>query len=947
MTGMSREPIRRKVLLLLVIVVTAFGAVLGAETWLRHTLDRQAAALANQRARRTLGRLILTKLDAVHLGWHELAILSDPRRVEVLNSRLASNAADITAALKVLQHGGAYEDVMPVNFGRVDEIREVVVFARLHDGYVIEAIDLTSKVLGIRRVSENLARRVGNRFRVPAGADAGRGTQEILVLLKQGEALVARSGEIANKIFYETHMEIERLERRERAAIRFFNILRFVVVIIVVTVGGGLSVVVVRQIGKLVAERRRARGELTRHRDQLENLVEERTADLVRANEGLEREVAVRKRAEGELRESEQRVRHILNSVQAGVVIIDEQTHRIVYANPAFADLISVDIERMEGRICHEFICPAEQGLCPISDLGQEVDSSERALLTADGERLAVLKTVVPIDLGGRTHLLETVMDLAGIKHAERELKQAKEAAEVANAAKSQFLANVSHEIRTPMNGIIGLTQLVLETELASQQRCDLQMVATSANSLLSIINDILDFSKIEAGKMELEPIPFNLQDIAGEAVSMVRIMATEKGLSLVSHMASDVPADLTGDPGRLLQVLVNLLGNACKFTESGSISLDVDAAGRSRDGVLLHFAVRDTGIGISAKAQKTIFNAFSQGDESTTREYGGTGLGLAICSQLVELMDGRIWIESVEGVGSTFHFTASFGLADPTTAHAAASAHVASDGFDRPLRILLAEDNKVNQTLAVRLLEREGHAVIVAENGVEAIYAMEAQSFDLILMDVQMPEMGGFEATAAIRKKERATGTHTPIIAMTAHAMRGDRQRCIDAGMDEYLAKPIKTAELYAVIRSCAAGDVSADEPMAVSQPSAADPLDMPLNASEALANTGNSIEILAEIVQTFLDDLPDRVEEMAVAIAGGRADALQRNAHALKGAAVTLHADRTRELAARIETLGCEDQLEEAAKVFESLRAELDRLTEYLRTNRWRAALPAAGGS
>jgi len=673
--------------------------------------------------------------------------------------------------------------------------------------------------------------------------------------------------------------------------------------------------------------------------------LEEMAANLGYALHGL-RERRERERIDAELRGLKEFNENIVRSLAEGIILEDAKG-MITFANPTIERLLGYQTGRLVGLNTKALIAPEEIARVRAKTKSRKtttLEHYETVLVTEDGRSIPVLVSAQSLFEHGRFRgVLAAVTDITGPKRIEEELLRSREEAQSASRAKSEFLANMSHEIRTPMNGIIGMIELALDSGLTPEQRDFLNAARASAESLLTILNDVLDFSKIEARMVEFEPIPFALHDSITDIAASLAGVAHKKGLELACRVPPSLPADVVGDIGRLRQIIVNLLSNAIKFTEKGEVVVTVEEESRTEDEILLHFAVRDTGIGIPKSKQQAVFNAFVQADGSTTRKYGGTGLGLAICRRLVEMMGGRIWVESEPGRGSAFHFSLPLGIPaeprkpvrrvepqalqdlpvlvvddnatnrailtemlsnwsmKPVEASGAAKglallgrAQRAGRGFklalvdanmprmdgfafietlrrdpalsslkimmltsadrrgdldksrglgiaayllkpvkqsdlfdaivlalgaeDRAVeslvitkqmlfdgrprcRILLVEDNPINQKVAVHLLEKRGHTVATAGDGKRAVEAWDKGMFDLILMDIQMPVMDGFEATAAIRTRESEKKTRIPIVAMTAHALKGDRERCLEGGMDDYLSKPIKPEELFEII--------------------------------------------------------------------------------------------------------------------------------------------------
>jgi PAS domain S-box-containing protein len=783
------------------------------------------------------------------------------------------------------------------------------------------------------------------------------------------------------------------------------------------------------------------------------------------------RDVTERKRAEEALSEERRLLRTLIDNMPDYIYVKDTES-RFVLANRALAGLVGAQSSNdLLGKTDSDYF-PKDVAGPFFSDeqailrSGRPLVNHEEKAVNAEGDAKWLSTSKVPWrDPHGQiAGIIGIGRDITEHKRAEDVLRQAKEGAEAANRAKSEFLANMSHEIRTPINGIMGMTELVLDTELDPEQREYLNLAKMSADSLLSLINDILDYSKIEAGKLEIDAIDFNLGDSVGNTMKTLSLRAHQKGLELAFEIGPDVPDALVGDPGRLRQIIVNLVGNAIKFTQQGEVVLHVEMESRTEGDVRLHFTVADTGIGVAVDKQKAIFEAFNQADGSMTRRYGGTGLGLTISSRLVQIMGGRIWVESELGMGSRFHFTVTFArqksparvavprdpltlrdlrvlvvddnatncqilvkmleswYMNPTAVDSGANAIVAliesgglgrsyqlilldaqmpeMDGFAlaeaikrnpewgaatvmmlssaglrgdaarcreigisayltkpirqselldaivtalatrRPtrtlpsslvtrhslrenrqrVRILLVEDNAVNQLVVLRLLEKQGHAVTIAGDGKKALAALQKDSYDLVLMDIQMPEMNGWEATKAIREGEKVTGGHIYIAAMTAHAMKGDAERCIAAGMDDYLAKPIHTPELLALVDKIEGRKGRATGEVASTRAS--------IDLAEVLERLEGDRKLFDEMAQLFREDCPRITEDIRHAIDIQDARALERHAHNLKGSSANLGAASVAQAAGALEECARSGNLERGNDLFKSIERELELL-------------------
>ena len=803
--------------------------------------------------------------------------------------------------------------------------------------------------------------------------------------------------------------------------------------------------------------------------EDLETRVQQRTA-------ALQREIAERQHVEDELRWKTAFLEAQVNATVDGILVVSAENKRLLH-NQQLVKQWNVPQEIIDDTDDSSLFNYAlnltkdpEQFKARVGYLNEHPDEVSRDELEfKNGLVLDRYSAPVRGKDGEYYGRVWTFRDITQRKQTEAALLRAKIAAEAANQAKSEFLANMSHEIRTPLNGVIGMAELALDSKPDPVQQEYLETIKYSADTLLTVINDVLDFSKIEAGKLDLEAFDFNLRDALEETMKPLALRADEKGIELLCDIASDVPEMVQGDCSRLRQVILNLLGNALKFTHRGEVALKVEVESQEHDNRLIRFTIRDTGIGIAPEKRESIFDPFTQADTSTTRKYGGTGLGLTISARLVSMMGGKIWFESELGRGTQFHFTARLkalpcqeqadvnipaeilrgmsvlivddnatnrrilremlsrwemrpheaeggtqALVQLISAHTAGNPyrlvltdmHMPSmDGFtlveqvrqvpglstiaimmltsaghlgdaerckklgitsyllkpvrkwellnsilkivgeadsirprtetvqdhgapsSTPLHILLAEDNRVNQRVAVRVLEKMGHSVVLANNGKEALSTLATQQFDLVLMDLQMPEMDGLTATKQIREQEIQTQAHLPIIAMTAHALKGDRERCLEGGMDGYVSKPINVKDLKDAIAAVVQGGTIRG--IASARP--AEPAITPTgttaawNVSETLQRLGGDVQLLEEVIQIFLTETPLKLAKLREAIAQSSPDTMEKTAHSLKGElgylGITAASQRAREL----EEMGRKNELENAASAFAALEAEL----------------------
>ena len=1029
-----QEPIRREIILLMAVLVAVSLVISVLHMVMERNYGLIETEIDNQVHRRDLGQVLVRDLLETSLYLHQLATLHDGRDLAVLRRRFDANIRSLQNALGVLQNGGEFSDLLPLNLPGRDQVNDTIQYhvdpAR---PYAIEVLELLPRVMDLQEQSEQLALLAEQRLRSNA-RESEPIEQQIEVQIKLLDTILMRAREQTGRILLETHEEILRLHQAQQSAERFQEWARIIIWGITIPLALYLLLRALVRIDRILEERRATQAELRRALETTETIIE---------------------------------------ALPVGILIIGKDKV-IRQANSTAASIIGKEVGQIESNVCHRSICPAEANACPVFDLMQSIDNSEKVVLTADGRKVSVLKTARKVMLNGEEVLLEAFVDISQRKEAEemtrlllesaaegifgldvdgkttfanpaairmlgypeqeligkinhtlihhsREdgctypdsecrmhaaihedrvqhvtdevfwrcdgsafpvdytstpihrdgkvigavvsfsdmtermqteqlLRRAKVEAERAASAKGDFLARMSHEIRTPMNGVLGLTELLLDTPLNERQRRHLETIHQSGTVLLNVINDILDFSKIETGNLELESIPFALREVLEDVRRLFNARAREKGLDFAIEVAPDVPGWVSGDPKRLSQVLYNLTGNAIKFTDKGGVSIRIKCGDCDQKRVRLAIEVEDSGIGITPEAQRYLFTSFNQADNSTSRKYGGTGLGLAISRQLVQLMGGDISIESKEGEGSLFRVNLHLSVAKERTEQPRMSVQSVTqfpanqvvrsrrDTAEVQPRILLVEDNRVNQEVAIGMLKQLGCRVDIAENGHKALQSAVEQTYDLILMDCHMPEMDGFEATRRIRLHEQEQGAvPVPVIALTADVLLEKTLDAEETGMNDFLSKPFNKSQLMHKLSAWIQLPIYTEPTSGGGEAGAQSKVEVMLDPSSlerlrALQRPSRP-DFFSKIVGLYLKDTPALVRAIHDCIACDDGHGLREAAHSLKSSSANLGALQLADTCKELEMLGSSELLRDAFSLIEKLEGEYAQVSRELK--------------
>ncbi len=749
---LHKDPIIEKVLWLTIIAASGFFLNNLINSYILRQSNTLTSETKNLLAKKELGISLHSRITEVKSGFLEMIINQDKRAVYFINKRIDKNLTEVDKILQVLSKGGYYAQNLPVNFYNSNYISDTIFYEPLKkSAYNIEIIDITPKIIELNRLSRLLAQYKFNHF-----TDTGFSKtyeNQIKGLYKEAETYLQRAIENSNRIFYDSQQEYQTIRKKREehiASINYFQILWLFGISAATLV---FLVFIIRRIIQMVDSRNEVKEEL------------------------LKKQWAIEK---------------ILDAIPVGFIIFDNN-YKVIRVNKEAVHLFGAAHEKnILDQTCKQLFINQDANICPFVTGSESIIYNELSINTFLGQSRDVIKNATIIEIDGKKAVLETFIDITKRKEIEKQLIQAKEAAVMATQEKSKFLASMSHEIRTPLNGIIGMLSLLQKTTLNEKQKDFLDVIQVSSTNLASIINDILDFSKIEAGLIQLDYHNFDFISEILNNLKVLQLKAEEKGIQLTLEIDHLVPRFVIADSMRIKQVFINLVSNAIKFTDDGSVHIAINFSAELQ---LIRVEVIDTGIGISKDRLHSIFGAFAQSDSSITRAYGGTGLGLTISKELVELMGGQIGVTSELLHGSRFWFELPVKTGSEPIQNILDSETLEMPG--KNVKILIAEDNIINQKVAKAMFHKFGFAVDIANNGLEAVELYEKNQYDMIFMDLQMPVMDGLTATKKIFELAKLMNHQIFITAMTANAMKEDKQKCQDIGMQHFLSKPYNSENI------------------------------------------------------------------------------------------------------------------------------------------------------